>query len=348
MIALRKLAAAPGLELTDIAEPSAPGEGEVLVEIEAAGICGSDVHIYEWSGGYEFIVPSLPVTLGHELAGRVCAIGPGVDDLTVGQGVIVIPSVTCGVCPSCRAGDYDNCVDRRGIGMTRDGGFTRRVLAPARNCLKLPAGFDPTIAALCEPMVIGARAVEVGGVQPGARVLIMGPGSIGQTIALMARNAGAAEIVIVGAHDEGRLTVLNALGFERTADIANGGLQAAAGTAEFDVVFEATGVPSVVQQGLSLLRREGVLVVAGIHPRPAEIDLNDLVRRQQQLRGTQRGKRRNWEKAAQFVIAQGARLAPMITHTVPLARALEGFELARQKQASKVMVLPGEGSAPRR
>ena len=96
----------------------------------------------------------------------------------------------------------------------------------------------------------------------------------------------------------------------------------------------------MVQQGLSLLRKEGVLVVAGIHPRAATIDLNGLVRQQQQLRGTQRGKRRNWTRAFDFVVTQGERLAPMITHRLPLDQAIEGFELARRKQASKVMLLP--------
>jgi 2-desacetyl-2-hydroxyethyl bacteriochlorophyllide A dehydrogenase len=345
--ALRKTEPAVGLQLLDVDPPGPPGPGEVVVAVEAAGICGSDVHIYDWSGGYEFITPAMPVTLGHELAGRVAAVGPGVDGLRVGAPVVVVPSVTCGVCPACTSGNDDACLDRRGIGMTRDGGFAAAVLAPARNCLALPEGFDPAIAALTEPMVIGARAVAVGGVGPGDRVLVMGPGSIGQTIALMARAAGAAEVVVVGADDALRLGVLRALGFDRLHDLQDGPLERVAGDgsgAKFDIVFEATGVPQVVQQGLGLLRREGVLVVAGIHPRPATIDLNGLVREQQQLRGSQRGKRRDWLRAFDFVVGQGARLAPMVTHRLPLDRAIEGFELARHKAASKVMLLPGGGA----
>lgn len=343
MRALRKLTNAPGVTLTDVPDLPAPGVGEVIVEVQAAGICGSDLHIEEWAGGYEFIVPSLPVTLGHELAGRVAAAGEGVA-LTPGQGVVVIPSVTCGVCEACRAGDFDACLNRRGIGMTRDGGFARQVLAPERNCLPLPPGFDPAIAALCEPLVIGSRAVDVGGVAIGDRVLIMGPGTIGQAIALMSREAGATEIVAVGADDAMRLDTLRKLGFNRCIDIAQAPLADQLGAAKFDVVFEATGVPSVVQQGLALLRREGVLVVAGIHPRPATIDLNGLVREQQQLRGTQRGKRRNWLHAAAFLVAQRDALRPMISCELPLDAAVEGFEMARTKQASKVMILPGAGS----
>jgi 2-desacetyl-2-hydroxyethyl bacteriochlorophyllide A dehydrogenase len=340
MKALRKTAPAFGLELQDIAPPPAPGPGEVLVQVEAAGICGSDVHIYDWSGGYEFITPAMPVTLGHELAGRVVAQGPGVAEPAPGTPVVVIPSVTCGHCHACTEGDPDDCLDRRGIGMTRAGGFAPQVLAPARNCLALPPGFDPSIAALTEPLVIGARAVSVGAVAPGNRVLVMGPGTIGQAIALMAREAGAAEVTLVGQDDALRLGVLRQLGFPRLFDLSEGPLERVLDRGKYDVVFEVTGVPAVVQQGLGLLKRGGVLVVAGIHPRPASIDLNILVREQQQLRGTQRGKRADWLRAFDFVVRQGARLAPMVTHRLPLERALEGFELARCKMASKVVLLP--------
>jgi len=341
MNALRKTEPAFGLHLHEVAPPGPPGPQDVVVTVDAVGICGSDVHIYDWSGGYEFVTPAMPVTLGHEIAGRVAEAGAAAEGLVPGTPVVVIPSVTCGVCPACTGGNEDACLDRRGIGMTRDGGFAAQVVAPARNCLVLPAGFDPAIAALTEPMVIGARAVSVGGVGPGDPVLVMGPGTIGQTIALMARAAGAGEVAVVGADDALRLDVLRRLGFDRLFDLNDGPLERLVGGRKFDIVFEATGVPEVIQQGLGLLRREGVLVVAGIHPRPATIDLNGLVREQQQLRGSQRGKRRDWLRAFAFVVEQGARLAPMVTHRLPLDRAIEGFELARKKAASKVVLLPG-------
>lgn len=303
------------------------------MRVEAAGICGSDLHIEDWSGGYEFLESAMPVTLGHEFAGRVLASGAG--GLAVGTRAVVIPSVTCGACAACRAGEPDRCVTRRGIGMTRDGGFAPLVLAPAGNCLVLPDGFDAAIAALTEPMAIGARAVSVGGVGPGARVLILGPGAIGMTVALMARAAGAAEIIIAGRDDAPRFAVLRALGFDHLIE----GIAEAEG--RFDVVFEATGVPELVAAALPLLRREGVLVVCGIHPRPAALPLNTLVREQLQLRGSNRGKQADWQRAFAFVLDQGAALAPMVTHRLPLAEAQRGFDLARARLATKVMLHPG-------
>lgn len=339
MKALQKIAPGFGVELREVAEPGPPGRGEVLLEVTAAGICGSDLHIYEWSGGYEFVVPAMPVTLGHEFAGRVASLGPDVGGLAEGDRVTVMPSVTCGTCPACRGGDYDRCLTRTGIGMTRPGAFARRVLAPAVNCVRLPAGIDDELAALTEPLTVGARAVETGEVKAGDRVLVMGPGTVGQTIAIMARAAGA-EVTIVGKDDADRLACLNALGFERAIDLAGGTLAACVGPKKFDVVFEATGVPATINEGLGVLRRYGILVVCGIHPAPAPVDLNRLNREQQQIRGSNRASRATWARVLDVLARDGERLRPMITHRLPLAHAPEGFELARRKIASKVMILP--------
>ncbi|WP_203074318.1 zinc-dependent alcohol dehydrogenase [Falsiroseomonas ponticola] len=341
MKAWRKRAPGPGLWCCDVPRPPAPGPGEVLVRVEAAGICGSDLHIEDWSGGYEFITPAMPVTLGHELAGRIAESGDPA--LPPGTPVVVIPSVTCGICAACQGGDPDRCIDRRGIGMTRDGGFAPFLLAPARNCLVLPPGFDPAIAALTEPLVIGARAVSVGGVGPGDRVLVLGPGAIGQAIALMAREAGAAAITVAGRDDSPRFGVLRRLGFDRLREVGDQGLAHLAAEGRFDVVFEAVGMPTLVAEALPLLRREGVLVIAGIHPRPAEIPLNTVVREQLQLRGTNRGRLADWRRTLDFVLRQGEALAPMVTHRLPLRDAPAGFAATRRRQATKVVLLPEPG-----
>lgn len=339
MKALQKIAPNFGVELRDVAEPTAPGPGEVLVDVAAVGICGSDLHIYEWSGGYDFVTPAMPVTLGHEFAGRVAAVGEGVVDVTPGDRVTVMPSVTCGACAACQARDYDRCVTRTGIGMTRPGAFARRVLAPAINCVRLPDRVDNELAALTEPLTVGARAVETGEVKRGDRVLVMGPGTVGQTIAVMARAAGA-EVTIVGKHDADRLACLRALGFARAIDLRDGSLGDVLSADKFDVVFEATGVPATVNQGLAMLRRWGILVVCGIHGAHAPVDLNRLNREQLQIRGSNRATRITWRRVLGLLAREGERLRPMITHRLPLDRALEGFELARQKVASKVMILP--------
>lgn len=339
MKALQKTVPAFGAELREVAEPPAPAPGEVLLDVTAAGICGSDLHIYEWTGGYEFVAPAMPVTLGHEFAGRIAAVGEGVRELAVGERVTVMPSVTCGVCAVCQAGEFDRCVTRTGMGMTRPGAFARRVVAPAVNCVRLPDRVDDELAALSEPLTVGARAVETGEVKRGDRVLIMGPGTVGQTIAVMARAAGA-EVTVVGKHDADRLACLRALGFARAQDLRDRTLAELAGPEKFDVVFEATGVPATVNHGLGVLRRHGILVVCGIHAAHAPVDLNRVNREQLQIRGSNRATRVTWRRVLGLLAREGERLRPMITHRLPLERALDGFELARQKIASKVMILP--------
>jgi threonine 3-dehydrogenase len=339
MQAVQKTAAEFGVELCEVPEPAAPRPGDVLIEVTAAGICGSDLHIYEWTPGYEFVKPAMPVTLGHEFAGRVVAVGEGVAELAPGDRVTVMPSVTCGTCPACRARDFDRCLIRTGIGMTRPGAFARRVLAPAINCLRLPAGVDDELAALTEPLTVGARAVESGEIKAGDRVLVMGPGTVGQTIAVMARATGA-EVTIVGKDDADRLACLRSLGFERLADLQDGPLAGLVGPDKFDVVFEATGVPATINHGLGVLRRWGILVVCGIHAAHAPVDLNRLNREQLQIRGSNRASRATWSRVVDLLATDGDKLRPMITHRLPLSRAVEGFELARLKTASKVMLLP--------
>lgn len=343
MKALQKIRPEFGVELREVRAPEAPGPGWVAVDVGAVGICGSDLHVYEWTGGYEFVTKAMPLTLGHEFAGRIAALGSGVDAVAVGDRVTAMPSVACGECTACLAGNSAQCTNRVGLGMTRPGAFARSVLVPAENCVRLPASLDDELAALTEPLTVGARAVEVGGVKPGDRVLIIGPGTIGQAIALMAREAGASEIVIAGRDDGPRIDCLRALGFERAIDTATASLESQIqrmGAQPFDVVFEAVGVAAALAQGLAQLRKGGVLVVVGIHPAPVTIDVTRIVRDQQQLRGSHRGSRAIWERVVRLLAEKGPAFRPMITHRVPLERILEGFELARRKVASKVIVTP--------
>lgn len=344
MQALQKTTPAFGLEVRDVDPPGPLGADDVLIAVDAAGICGTDVHIYEWTGGYEHVAPVMPVTLGHEFAGRVAEVGASVTDLSPGTGVTVRPSIYCGVCDACKAQNHQACAGRSSIGILRNGAFAPWVAVPAANCVRLPESVDTQLAALTEPMTIGARAVEVSEVNAGDRVLVMGPGPIGHFIAVMAREAGAKDIVVVGKDDAQRLASMQSLGFDQTIDLADGDLASQAkryiGADTFDIVFEATGVPVALQQGLDVLRHFGVMVTCAIHAVPAAFDVTQFVRAQQQLRGSAVASEATWDTVLGVLAASGDQLRTMITHRVPLDRALEGFELARQKAASKVMLLP--------
>jgi threonine dehydrogenase-like Zn-dependent dehydrogenase len=343
MKALQKTRPAFGLELRDLPSPGAPGPGEVVVAVGATGVCGTDVHIYEWTPGYEAMTKAMPVTLGHEFAGTVAAVGPGVAGIATRALVAVRPSIVCGRCAACLAGDDDGCTGRVGLGVTRNGGLQPLVTVPAANCVAVPSGIDVEIAALTEPMTVCAEAVDTGGVRAGDRVLVLGPGNIGQGVALFARAAGAAEVVIVGKDDAPRLGCLRDMGFTATVDVGGRTLEEALAPylarGKFDVVIEATGVPAIVQQGLNALRKRGVLVVVGIHPTPVSVNLTRLVRDHQQIRGSYRAPLATWPRVLQFLAANAALARRMISHRLPLERAIEGLELSRTKAASKVLIV---------
>ena len=327
------------MEFREVAVPGAPEADEVLIEVVAAGVCGTDLHIDAWTPGYEAMSGIMPVTIGHEFAGRVMALGALARGVNTGDRVTLLPSVTCGKCVACLTKNYDACDSRTGIGVTRAGAFARYLTAPARNCVPVPENVSDELAALAEPLSVGAQAVHTGEVRPGQRVLVLGPGTIGQAIALWARRAGAA-VTVAGRDDAPRMQVVRALGFDDLHDVGAKTLPEVVASRQFDVVFEATGVPQVVNQGLALLGRGGVFVCVGIHPFAAQVDLTRVVRRSLQIRGSYRATRALWDEVMRLLAEQGAGIAPMITHRMPLARALEGFGLAHRRIASKVMVFP--------
>lgn len=343
MLALRKTRPAPGLEALDAPEPGAPGPGEVLLRIEAVGICGSDVHAYEWTEGYGHMAPHLPLTMGHEMAGRVLAAGPGAG-IAEGTRVAAHPGLVCGECPACRRGEPRGCERRRTLGLTCDGGFARLLRLPAANVLPLPAAVDAELGALVEPLAVAAEAVRVGEVSLGDTVLVLGPGTIGQGLALMARAAGAGRVIVAGRADAPRFAVLEQLGFTDRVDVAEGPLAAQVlaltGGRKVDVVLEATGHPPSIAEALGVLRRDGVLVVAGIHAAPLALPLTDFVRNRHQLRASHGSARGTWDRVLALLARDPEGFRPMITHRLPLERGLEGFELSRQRAASKVILTP--------
>ena len=343
MQALRKVRAEAGLELVDVPKPEIGSNDEVLVKVSATGICGSDLHVDDWTPSYGFMAPSLPVTIGHEF------VGVAHSGAYLGRRVVVRPSVTCGVCAACAAGDFDACERRTGLGMTRDGAFAPWVRVPARNCVPVPGGVSDELAALVEPLSISMQALRVAGSVAGQRVLVMGPGTIGQGIAVLARRAGAAQVVVSGFDDGARFDALRRMGFEQLVDVAQGSLAALTAPylagAQFDIVIEATGVPETITEALALLKRNGVVVVTGIHSRPLALDLTSLVRRQQQLRGSFRPPESDWPEVLALIAEVGGQFAPMVSHVLPLSQAREGFALAHGKQASKVLLKPEHDDA---
>ena len=341
MLALRKLTAdTPGLTLCDIAPPAACADDEVLVRVHATGICGSDLHLAVWPG---WPPERLPLTIGHEFSGVVLAAGAQAG-LAVGTRVVARSEVHCGQCAACQRGDPEACTALGFIGVTHEGAFTETIKVRAAHCHALPADVDLATASLAEPLAVARCALRTADVQPGQTVLVLGPGSIGQAIALQALDLGAAQVVIAGLDDAPRLAQCQALGLHHTLDLAEDTLAAALprliGSASVDHVFEATGHPSSISDGLTVLGVGGVLTVCGVHFQHASIDTRLILKNRLQIRGSLGSTERDWLAVMAFMQRKGEALAPMITHRLPLREAEQGFALARSKAASKVLLMP--------
>lgn len=350
MPALRKCAPEPGVAIRDVPVPAAPAADEVLVAVEACGVCGTDLHIADWDTSYHHMAGALPVTLGHEMAGIVRGVGEAVPEGALGRRVVVRPSVTCGTCEGCRTHGEDGCTNRRGIGIGRDGGFAPLLRAPWRNCLPVSGDLPPALAALTEPVSVAAQAVARAGPVAGRRVLVLGPGFIGLAVALVAQARGA-HVLLAGRGDAPRLAQAAQAGVAAVLDTAEialaDGVAARLDAPHVDIVIEAAGSAAAVQSALPLLRPGGILVVVGIHGAPVPVDLAALVRGQIDLRGSYRAPVALWPDVLAFLDAHRDAFA-RVSRTFPFAEILDAFARAQARSVLKpVIVFPGSADASR-
>ncbi|HKD67300.1 MAG TPA: alcohol dehydrogenase catalytic domain-containing protein [Candidatus Binataceae bacterium] len=337
MKAIAKTKPAFGAELVDIAVPR-PGRDELLVKIAACGICGSDLHIYEWELGAERFAPRLPMVLGHEPAGEVVEVGPEVIGFKRGDHVALDPFGHCGRCPTCLGGRFNLCT----VPTTLSGAFAEYTIAPARNAYVVPANMNMEQAALLEPFATGLHGVEQSGVKAGDRVVVEGPGPIGLCTALSARCMGAASIVITGLRaDSERLELARRFGFHTvcaededwTAQVAD-----RIGEEGADVVFDAAGMMDSVRH---LVKRGGQLVLLGWPARDLpSAEMRSLFFHGVNIISSRVRTPQTWRRAIALVAGKTVDLAPMVTHRVDLANGLEAFELLRRKEGVKVLVNP--------
>lgn len=343
MLALRKTEQAFGLDLVDVPEPTAPASDELRVQVCATGICGSDLHVYEWTPGYEFMNDRLPVTLGHEFAGTVVAVGSAVDSFGVGDKVTAWPTTACGHCFHCAAARPQDCQEREVIGLHIDGGFTSLVNVPAKNCYRLPDGLDLDLAALSEPLSIAENALDVAECGSGDAVVVLGPGPIGLAVAWLAQHRGSKPVLLAGLNDKARLDLACRMGIEHCVDLRDESLSEAVQRVfgrPVDRVIEATGVVQSVTDGLAVLRSSGILVVAGIHSQSIEIALTQLVRDKKQIRAAHDTSAAAWPRVLKVLADHGDVLSEMITDRLPLSQAIAGFELARGRDSMKILLKP--------
>ncbi len=334
--------AARDLRVETLEAPS-PGRGQVAVRIRQGGICGSDLH-YFLHGGFGVVRVRQPMVLGHEIAGEVAALGEGVTGLAVGDGVAVNPSLPCGTCRYCLEGRANHCLDMRFYGSAMrmphiHGGFRELLVCEAVQAVKLPPGMELRRAAFAEPLAVCLHAAKQAGNLMGARVLVTGAGPIGALCLLVARHAGAREVVVTDLAPA-PLALARQLGADAALDLKADPAaldRFGADKGHFDVVFECAGSGPALAGAIAAARPGAVIVQVGLGG-DATVPLNALVAKEISLRGTFRF---HEEFAlAVDVLARGAiDPMPLLTETLPLDQAVAAFEMAADRtRAMKVQI----------
>lgn len=338
------------LRLEAVPRPE-PGRGEVLLKVEACGVCGSDLpRIYE-KGTYRF--PTIP---GHEFAGTVEAVGAGVDSSLVGKLAAVFPLLPCRSCASCEAGDYATCTAYDYKGSRSDGAFAEYVCVPAWNLILAPAGLPPEHLAMVEPAAVAIHALRRGGIEIGDTVLISGAGPIGLLLAQWARAWGAGRVLLADV-DGSKLDFAAKLGFTVSAnamqvDIRDWVLEQTGGRG-VDLAVEGAGHPSSWENCLCAARTGGRVVLMGNPSGPMGLTQNgywEMLRKQLTVVGTWNSDyaelpKNEWKLAVQAMAAGQLAVAPLITHAVALGELGEAIELMRARKSfyNKVMWTTGKG-----
>lgn len=324
-------------------------EGEVRVRVEAGGICGSDLHYFHHARMGDFPVRE-PFVLGHEAAGRIAEIGPGVGagvgGLAVGDPVAINPSHPCGTCHYCRTGRENLCADMIFLGSSRrfphvQGLFAETYVAPGRQCVPVPAGTDAGVAALAEPLSVCLHAASHAGPLLGRRVLVTGAGPIGALCLTVARLGGAVETVITDVMDE-PLKAAEALGATRTINVASapdGLADPAHPRGRFDVAFECSGNPHAMRSCLDALAPGGILVQVGTYAEPKVTVPADFVMVKELTLKSSFRFAREFPTAVALLASGRIDTGPLLSHSFPVEDAMQAFRTAAdRRQAMKVQI----------
>jgi len=332
------------LEVAEMPEPIA-GPGELLLRVEACGICGSDVHGYDGSTGRR--IP--PIVMGHEAAGTVAAIGAGVEKYAIGDRVTFDSTIYCGECAHCKRGEINLCDRRQVIGVScgdyrRHGAFAEFVAVPQRIVYRLPESLSFNEAAMLEAASVALHAVRLSGAAGGETALVIGAGMIGLLTLQAARAAGCARVLIADV-DATRLRLAAKLGADETLHASGAGLtdrvlELTAGRG-VDFAYEAVGRDETVAYAIDCARKGGTVTLIGnIEPR-ATLPLQKVVTRQIRLQGSC-ASAGEYPRAMELMASGKINVGPLISAVAPLEEGPRWFERlhAREPNLMKVILTP--------
>jgi L-iditol 2-dehydrogenase len=319
----------------------------VLIRIEAAGLCGTDVQI--WNGTYIGRTGPIepPLIAGHEFVGRVVTVGARVSGFGIGERVTSNAIEGCGTCYACLRGLDHQCHHWRHLGVTTHGGFAEYCAVPARTLFRVPEQLEARQAAILEPMAIAVRTLRNNPLEPGATVVVIGPGPFGLFLLQAALAAGAAKTVVIGlASDEMRLGTASRCGASEVvrADTTDPvtAVRALTEGVGADLVIEAAADSSAVPQALQMVRQGGTVIMAGsgYQGNPVRFEPWNVVRDEITIRGTEGFTQPDFLNALRLLSLGKLSVAPIVTHEMPLAHINDACELVERKQAIKIVLRP--------
>lgn len=321
-----------------------PGEGQVLVKVSACGVCGTDVHIYHGGKGSAEVVP--PVILGHEFSGHIVKLGSGVTGLEEGQLITVDPNIYCGKCRPCRQGQKQMCHHMRAVGVNMDGGFADYCLVPYAQCVPVPEGTDPELAALAEPLACCLHGIDRVGIRPGENVLVIGGGTIGQIMLQLARLAGAARVVL-SEPVEIRRELAVRLGADAAIDPIHEDLPQRLSELlsrdGADVVIECVGNPRTSAQAIDAAAGCGRVMLFGV-PNPDAVlqtKMHPIFQKELTIMGSFVNPDTH-SRAVALLSSGQLKLKELITHRFPVSQLEEAIKMQTGTQSIKVLVKPEE------
>lgn len=327
------------VDLVDVPRPQVVAQ-HVLISVQAAGICGTDIHIY-----HDEYPTNPPVVLGHELAGVVAEVAPGVATCAPGDRVTSETYFSvCGQCAFCRGGRPNLCRTRKSIGSGVDGAFAPYVLVPAHNVHVLPAGVDVVAGALTEPLACCIHALERTRIEPGETAIVSGPGTIGLLMAQVLRSAGAPVTVLGTEADRERLRLARELGVNRALTVkdATSGSPSSSKVAldGADAVFECSGEEASAQLLLRLVRYGGRYAQVGLFGRPVTWDLEQICFKELEVSGSFATVPSSWRKALALMASGLVETTPLVSHQFGLDQWQKAFELFEARAGLKILLRP--------
>jgi threonine 3-dehydrogenase len=338
MKALVKAKAAPGLWLEDVPEPTI-GINDVLIQVLRTGICGTDLHIYNWDDWARRTIP-VPMHIGHEFVGRVVAAGSNVLDFHPGEIVSGEGHVVCGRCRNCMAGRRHLCAHTKGVGVNRPGAFAEYIALPMSNIWRHAPSIDLDVASIFDPF---GNAVHTALSFPllGEDVLVTGAGPIGIMAAAVARHAGARHVVITDVNPA-RLELARKVGVSLTIDVRERPIASSQEelhmTEGFDIGLEMSGNEQAFRDMLANMAHGGRIAMLGIPSGPMQIDWNTVIFNGLTIKGIYgREMYETWYKMT-VMLESGLKIDPVITHRYHYTEFEKGFAAMREGNCGKVIL----------